>query len=490
MRSCAPRRRRCSAAPRCSPPAATRRSRRPTGSGRAPGRSSPRWNTRPACAPTASASPTALLFETALDRLGPGRSLMVGDRLDADLAGAARGRDRLRDRVDRRQHPRRSAARLGAGAGCDRRRPPGARARMRLSVIVNPVAGGGRAGRALPAVRAELHRLGLEHHVQATLSLEHARALARDAIKAGEIAVAFGGDGLIGAVAGALRHSDGVLGVLPGGRGNDFARSLSIPVDPVSACAVLTTGSTKRLDLGCVGGRTFIGIASCGFDSVANRIANETKLVRGNLVYAYGAMRALAGWRRRLVHGHRRRRRAALAGRLHGRGRQLRPLRRRHAARARRPARRRAAGARDHLRRAAPAVPADAADGVQGRARPSARVRDACARAGCGSPPRGRSRCTPTATRSPSCRPRSRCCRRPCRRSSRRSAPAPAPPDRRPRHRHERARREGRRGADGRAAGATRRAGRRHQPAGQGAHAAGAGRDRAAGRPPARRLAR
>jgi YegS/Rv2252/BmrU family lipid kinase len=168
---------------------------------------------------------------------------------------------------------------------------------MRLAVIVNPVAGGGRAGRALPAVQAELHRLGLDHHVQATLSLDHARTLARDAIKAGEIAVAFGGDGLIGAVAGALRHSDGVLGVLPGGRGNDFARSLSIPVDAVSACAVLTTGSRKRLDLGCVGGRTFIGIASCGFDSVANRIANETKLVRGNLVYAYGAMRALAGWR-------------------------------------------------------------------------------------------------------------------------------------------------------------------------------------------------
>jgi YegS/Rv2252/BmrU family lipid kinase len=168
---------------------------------------------------------------------------------------------------------------------------------MRLAVIVNPVAGGGRAGRALPAVQAELHRLGLEHHVQATLSLEHARTLARDAINAGEVAVAFGGDGLIGAVAGALRHSDGVLGVLPGGRGNDFARSLSIPVDAVSACGVLNTGARKRLDLGCVGGRTFIGIASCGFDSVANRIANETKFVRGNLVYAYGAMRALAGWR-------------------------------------------------------------------------------------------------------------------------------------------------------------------------------------------------
>src|ERR1700749_23903 len=167
---------------------------------------------------------------------------------------------------------------------------------MRRSVIVNPVAGGGRAGRALPAVGAELRRLGLEHRVQATLSLDHARALAREAGGAGEIAVAFGGNGLIGAVAGAVRD-DGVIGVLPGGRGNDFARSLSIPTDLVAACAVLSTGATRRLDLGVVGGRTFIGIASCGFDSVANRIANDTKLVRGNLVYAYGALRALAGWR-------------------------------------------------------------------------------------------------------------------------------------------------------------------------------------------------
>jgi HAD superfamily hydrolase (TIGR01450 family) len=33
--------------------------------------------------------PDRLIFETALDRLGPGRALMIGDRLDADLAGAA-----------------------------------------------------------------------------------------------------------------------------------------------------------------------------------------------------------------------------------------------------------------------------------------------------------------------------------------------------------------------------------------------------------------
>jgi YegS/Rv2252/BmrU family lipid kinase len=166
-----------------------------------------------------------------------------------------------------------------------------------LSLIVNPFAGGGRAGRALSGVQATLRGLGLEHHVETTRSLDHARELAAAAAAAGETAVAFGGDGLIGAVADALREGDGVLGVLPGGRGNDFARTLGISRDPETACAVLASGTVHRIDLGQVGSHTFIGIASCGFDSVANRIANETTIVRGNLVYAYGALRALAGWR-------------------------------------------------------------------------------------------------------------------------------------------------------------------------------------------------
>jgi YegS/Rv2252/BmrU family lipid kinase len=166
-----------------------------------------------------------------------------------------------------------------------------------LSLIVNPSAGGGRAGRALPDVLAELTRLGLEHRVHTTRSLDHGRELCEAAIGAGETAVAFGGDGLVGAVADALKHSEGVLGVLPGGRGNDFARVLGIPLEPVAACGVLASGLVRSLDLGAVGDRTYIGIASCGFDSDANRIANETRLVRGDLVYVYGAFRAMLSWR-------------------------------------------------------------------------------------------------------------------------------------------------------------------------------------------------
>jgi YegS/Rv2252/BmrU family lipid kinase len=166
-----------------------------------------------------------------------------------------------------------------------------------LSLIVNPSSGGGRAGASLDAVLAELRARGLEHHVELTTSLEHARELARSANSAGDVAVALGGAGLIGAVAGALRDTDGVLGLLPGGRGNDFARVLGIPLDPVAACAVLHAGTVRALDLGAVGDATFIGIASCGFDSEANRIANQARLIRGRLVYTYGGIRALLHWR-------------------------------------------------------------------------------------------------------------------------------------------------------------------------------------------------
>jgi YegS/Rv2252/BmrU family lipid kinase len=168
-----------------------------------------------------------------------------------------------------------------------------------IALIVNPSAGAGRALRALDPIAAALRRSGVAVHVERTRDLDHARELAGSAAEQGEVAAALGGDGLVGAVADALRTAggDGVLGVLPGGRGNDFARVLGIPSDPAAAAAALVDGVERPLDLGEVGGRAFIGIASCGFDSDANRIANETRLVRGNLVYAYGALRALLAWR-------------------------------------------------------------------------------------------------------------------------------------------------------------------------------------------------
>ncbi len=175
-----------------------------------------------------------------------------------------------------------------------------------VCLIVNPAAGGGKAGRLAPAVESELRRLGLTVRREDTTHLEHARELGLEAAQAGETVVALSGDGMLGVLADALRAVPGAtLGVLPGGRGNDFARVLGIPDDAVAACATVAAGVAREVDLGLVttgadhdaGGVAFVGIASCGFDSDANRIANEAPAWLGGLVYAYGALRALISWR-------------------------------------------------------------------------------------------------------------------------------------------------------------------------------------------------
>jgi YegS/Rv2252/BmrU family lipid kinase len=131
-----------------------------------------------------------------------------------------------------------------------------------------------------------------------TTSLDHARTEATAAAQQGEAVVTLSGDGLVGAICGVLAAvPDALLGVLPGGRGNDFARVLGIPLEPVPACAVLAEGQARALDIGDVDGRPFIGIASLGFDSVANKLANEAPSWLGSQVYAYAAIRALVTWK-------------------------------------------------------------------------------------------------------------------------------------------------------------------------------------------------
>jgi diacylglycerol kinase family enzyme len=60
---------------------------------------------------------------------------------------------------------------------------------------------------------------------------------------------------------------------------------------------VAVDGTERVVDLGLANGRPFVGIASLGFDSDANRVANEARLVKGNLVYLYAALRTLATWK-------------------------------------------------------------------------------------------------------------------------------------------------------------------------------------------------
>jgi YegS/Rv2252/BmrU family lipid kinase len=166
-----------------------------------------------------------------------------------------------------------------------------------VRLIVNPSAGAGRAARLLPAVEAALRGHGIAFRVDRTRSIEHARELARAARDAGEIAAAMGGDGLTGAVAGELQGTRGVLAVLPGGRGNDFARKLGIGSDPVAACDLIAAGRERRVDVAESGGRCYLGILSAGLDSDVQVFANSTRLPLGTLVYLYGTLKVLRTWR-------------------------------------------------------------------------------------------------------------------------------------------------------------------------------------------------
>jgi YegS/Rv2252/BmrU family lipid kinase len=179
-----------------------------------------------------------------------------------------------------------------------------------IALLANPSAADGRSLKCLDIVRAELDARGADYHMATPSGRDAARTVAREAAQRGETVAAVGGDGTIGLIAGALRGTPGRLAVIPAGRGNDFARVMKIPSDPAEAARVALEGEERVVDVGDVDGETFICIASLGFDSDANRIANEAKLVKGNLVYLYAALKALAGWKHANFH-------VVIDGRLH-----------------------------------------------------------------------------------------------------------------------------------------------------------------------------
>jgi len=164
-------------------------------------------------------------------------------------------------------------------------------------LLVNPSAGGGRAARLLPRVERALAAAGVPYRLVCTDSLDHGAAEACAAAEAGVTPIVMSGDGLVGRIGGALAGAEVPLAVIPGGRGNDFARSVGIPSTPERAVQLIAEGTIRSIDVGEANGRHFLCVASCGFDSDTNRIANEAKLIRGAPVYFYASLRTLATWK-------------------------------------------------------------------------------------------------------------------------------------------------------------------------------------------------
>ncbi len=166
-----------------------------------------------------------------------------------------------------------------------------------LTLLVNPASAGGKSLKLLPRIEAALDARRAVFRVERTRSLEHGVELALAAVESGETPVVVSGDGLMGAIGGAMAGAEAPLGLIPAGRGNDLARALGIPTEPEAAVETVLAGHSRRIDVGEANGKRFLGIVSVGFDSECNRLANETHFLRGNLVYVYSMLRTLIGWR-------------------------------------------------------------------------------------------------------------------------------------------------------------------------------------------------
>jgi diacylglycerol kinase (ATP) len=173
------------------------------------------------------------------------------------------------------------------------------------TAVVNPAAGRRRARQRLPVLVDALAHRELDVEVRVSRDPDDMVAIAQAAFAAGRGVVACGGDGTVSALAGVAAAADGVLGILPVGSGNDFARQLDIPRDDIrAAVAVLATGQVRRVDLGharTADGteRWFTTVANAGFDAEANRWANGVTWTTGTPLYVLAVLRTLVRYRPR-----------------------------------------------------------------------------------------------------------------------------------------------------------------------------------------------
>lgn len=173
-------------------------------------------------------------------------------------------------------------------------------------VIVNPVAGRGRAAQALPELVHRLSEHGLDFDVVRTERPWHAVELSQEAAARYDVVVAAGGDGTCNEVLNGLMRARraGVyscaMGVLCVGRGNDFAYGSGIPLDLASGSEALARDRRRTIDVGWVrgdpcphDGRYFGNGLGIGFDAVVNSEASKLTWLGGFLSYLVGVLRTI-----------------------------------------------------------------------------------------------------------------------------------------------------------------------------------------------------
>ncbi|MEU9038705.1 diacylglycerol kinase [Streptomyces sp. NPDC048352] len=172
-----------------------------------------------------------------------------------------------------------------------------------ITLFVNPTAGRGRAAHAAQPAASALRAAGFR--VRTVVGTDSADALARlrTAVREGTGAVvAVGGDGVVSLALQALAGTLVPLGVVAAGTGNDFARSLGLPVrEPARAgrlaAEALKEGRIREIDLGRAAGTWYGTVLCSGFDSRVNDRGNRMRLPLGRFKYDLAIALELAAFR-------------------------------------------------------------------------------------------------------------------------------------------------------------------------------------------------
>lgn len=139
--------------------------------------------------------------------------------------------------------------------------------------IVNPIAGKGGYRKYLPTLLSLFTRNHCQYQVFFTKYSGHGRTISEQYRTEVNQIVCFGGDGTVNEVLQGQINSSAPVSIVPCGSGNDIAASLGIT--PQNAFQTLFHGISKRISLAKVNGQSFMGVASCGFDTHVNQIANR-----------------------------------------------------------------------------------------------------------------------------------------------------------------------------------------------------------------------
>jgi YegS/Rv2252/BmrU family lipid kinase len=136
---------------------------------------------------------------------------------------------------------------------------------MNIDVIINASSGPGNKAEARQRIADAFSAIGAAARISLAGNGVELLTFAQSAARSdAECVVAGGGDGTINAVAAAIIDSGKMLGVLPSGTMNHFAKDLNIPLDLEGAVQTIVAGHAASIDVGEVNGRIFLNNSSLG----------------------------------------------------------------------------------------------------------------------------------------------------------------------------------------------------------------------------------